>query len=176
MFTLDAAVVFPVRFPVPTCLTYRAHKLLAASGTINNTTSPVHRAYLHLNFITVPLISVLLLLASGAIDGQVVSDGVVGANGVQPLDIMALFISLVSRTKVGMLLWLLLMQDVAQAYLSISLDATGLLRFLAFWVVRKGGHSGRKLFSYLYAFFLICGVVVGNVREPLYSSAHLKGV
>ena len=57
------------------------------------------------------------------------------------------------------------MPHVSQAYLSISLDATGLLRFLAFWVVRKGGHSGPRLFSYLYAFFLICGVVVGNVRE-----------
>ncbi len=50
-----------------------------------------------------------------------------------------------------------------QAYISISLDATGLFRFLAFWVASKGGSSGRKLFTYLYIFFLVSGVVVGNV-------------
>ena len=55
------------------------------------------------------------------------------------------------------------MPHVSQAYLSISLDATGLLRFLAFWVASKGGSSGRRLYAYLYAFFLLCGVVVGNV-------------
>ncbi|EPT02440.1 hypothetical protein FOMPIDRAFT_1029292 [Fomitopsis schrenkii] len=100
-----------------------------------------------------PLISVLVLLATGAIDGAVIRDGIVGANGVQPLDIMALFISL--------------------AYLSISLDATGLLRFLAFLVVHKGGHSGRRLFTYLYAFFLVCGVVVGNDPVILSGTAFL---
>ena len=59
----------------------------------------------------------------------------------------------------------------SQAYISISLDATGLFRFLAFWVASKGGSSGRVLFSYLYLFFLICGVVVGNVRM-IFLGAH----
>ena len=54
--------------------------------------------------------------------------------------------------------------ETKQAYMSISLDATGLLRFLAFWVARKGGADGRRLYAYLYLFFLVCGVVVGNVR------------
>ncbi|KAI0279067.1 hypothetical protein BGY98DRAFT_916225, partial [Russula aff. rugulosa BPL654] len=48
------------------------------------------------------------------------------------------------------------------AYLSISLDTTGLLRFLAFWAARKGGTSGPKLYFYLYLFFLACAAVVGN--------------
>jgi len=116
----------------------------------------LRKTYLHLNFITVPLISVLILLATHAIDRTVVRDGIVGANGVKPLDIMALFISL--------------------AYLSISLDATGLLRFLAFWVVKKGGSSGRKLFAYLYIFFLICGVIVGNVRDHTWAETLIKSV
>ena len=55
--------------------------------------------------------------------------------------------------------------ETKQAYMSISLDATGLLRFLAFWVARKGGADGRRLYAYLYVFFLVCGVVVGNVRR-----------
>ena len=55
------------------------------------------------------------------------------------------------------------------AYISISLDATGLFRFLAFWVASKGGSSGRRLFAYLYLFFVLSGVVVGNV-SAIYSS------
>lgn len=52
--------------------------------------------------------------------------------------------------------------------MSISLDAAGLFRFLAFWAARKGGSSGHKLFAYLYAWFLICGVIVGNVSASHY--------
>lgn len=54
---------------------------------------------------------------------------------------------------------------VWQAYLSISLDATGLLRFLAFWAARKGGASGPKLYFYLYLFFLASAAIVGNVSH-----------
>ena len=53
------------------------------------------RAYAPLNFITVPLVSVLVLLAASVFDAQTVRDGVLGTQGVKPLDIMALFISLV---------------------------------------------------------------------------------
>jgi Na+/H+ antiporter NhaD/arsenite permease-like protein len=48
--------------------------------------------------------------------------------------------------------------------MSISLDAAGLLRFMAFWAAKKGGSSGQRLYFYFYLFFLVCGVVVGNVR------------
>lgn len=94
--TPDAAVVFPARLPIPASLTNSARKWLVATRILNNNRAPLHRTYVHLNYITVPLISVLVLLATGAIDGAVIRDGIVGANGVQPLDIMALFISLVS--------------------------------------------------------------------------------
>ena len=50
-----------------------------------------------MNYITVPLFAVLLLLATRSIDGTVIKRGIVGADGVKPLNIMALFISLVSR-------------------------------------------------------------------------------
>ena len=55
--------------------------------------------------------------------------------------------------------------------MSISLDFTGLLRFSAFWVARKGGTSGKLLYLYLYGFFLVCGVIVGNVGVRPVSSA-----
>ncbi|KAI0785821.1 hypothetical protein C8Q75DRAFT_722360 [Abortiporus biennis] len=111
------------------------------------------RIRLHFNFITVPLFSVLLLLAVGAIDGIIVRKGILGADGIQPINILALFISL--------------------AYISISLDFTGLLRFAAFWVARKGGSSGHRLYLYLYVFFLVCGVLVGNDPVILSGTAFL---
>lgn len=46
-----------------------------------------------------PLVSVLVLLACRAIDSVVLRHGIVGANGVEPLSIMALFISLVCSTS-----------------------------------------------------------------------------
>ncbi|PCH35711.1 hypothetical protein WOLCODRAFT_80579 [Wolfiporia cocos MD-104 SS10] len=113
----------------------------------------LRRTFLPLNFLTMPLVSVLMLLATQAIGVTELHDGILGANGVKPIDIMALFISL--------------------AYLSISLDATGLLRFLALWVVQKGGSSGRRLFTYLYFFFLLCGVIVGNDPVILSGTAFL---
>ncbi|KAJ3554758.1 hypothetical protein NM688_g2941 [Phlebia brevispora] len=62
---------------------------------------------------------------------------------------------------------------ISLAYISISLDFTGLLRFSAFWVARKGGSSGQLLYLYLYAFFLICGVMVGNDPVILSGTAFL---
>ena len=57
--------------------------------------------------------------------------------------------------------------------MSISLDFTGLLRFSAFWVARKGGNSGKLLYLYLYSFFLVCGVIVGNVRSLLRLASNI---
>jgi Na+/H+ antiporter NhaD/arsenite permease-like protein len=48
---------------------------------------------------------------------------------------------------------------ISLAYISISLDVTGLLRYLAFIVSQKGGTSGRRLFSSFYAFFFVSGMV-----------------
>ena len=52
-----------------------------------------------------------------------------------------------------------------QAYLTISLDAAGLFRFLAFWVANKGGSSGKRLYLYFWVFFLLLAVAVGNVSS-----------
>jgi hypothetical protein len=41
------------------------------------------------------MIAVLLLLATKAINGTVLRHGILGADGIQPINIMALFISLV---------------------------------------------------------------------------------
>ncbi|KLO15118.1 hypothetical protein SCHPADRAFT_996099 [Schizopora paradoxa] len=100
------------------------------------------RARFKFDFVTAPILIVLLLWAMTAIDSTVVRDGIVGTNGIQPLSTMALFISL--------------------AYLTVSLDKIGLYAFLAVWVARRGKSSGRRLFFFLYLFFLACAVLFGN--------------
>lgn len=94
---------------------------------------------------TAPVIAVILLLATTTINGSTIKLGVKGDENVQPYDVLVLFISL--------------------AYISIALDGTGALEAIAFWVSKRGGSSGLKLFTYLYTFFLGVGCIVGN--DPL---------
>jgi hypothetical protein len=49
-----------------------------------------------------------------------------------------------------------------QAYIAISLDHTGLIRWLAVWVLKKGGGSGRLLYFFLYLFYFGLGTLFGN--------------
>ncbi|KAK6705389.1 hypothetical protein SNK05_009287 [Fusarium graminearum] len=105
------------------------------------------------NFITAPLIADLFLLAISAIGRKEVHDGTVGANHIHPLDIMAFFITL--------------------AYIAISIDASGVIRWLAFKVLSWGGKVGHRLFFYLYAFFFLLGSFIGNDPIILSGTAFL---
>ena len=100
------------------------------------------RKYIVLNHVWTPAIGILFLLASKTIGGEQIKLGIIGEEGVEPYDVLALFISL--------------------AYIAISLDATGLLRYLAFQVCLKAGSNGYALYFILFAFFWFLGVLVGN--------------
>ncbi|KAJ6102421.1 Arsenical pump membrane protein ArsB [Penicillium sp. IBT 16267x] len=106
-----------------------------------------------LNFITAPLIADLFLLAILAIGRQEVHDGTLGADNISPIDIMVFFLTL--------------------AYIAISIDASGLIRYLAFKVLQKGGNLGHRLFFYLYAFFFVLGSFIGNDPIILSGTAFL---
>ncbi|KAI1212749.1 uncharacterized protein F4807DRAFT_348398 [Annulohypoxylon truncatum] len=106
-----------------------------------------------MNFITAPLIADLFLLAIQAIGRAEVYGGTIGANNISPIDIMAFFITL--------------------AYIAISIDASGLIRYLAFKVLQKGGRYGHRLFFYLYAFFFSLGTFIGNDPIILSGTAFL---
>lgn len=106
-----------------------------------------------LNFITAPLIADLFLLAILAIGRQEVHDGTLGADNIIPIDIMAFFLTL--------------------AYIAISIDASGLIRYLAFKVLQRGGNLGHRLFFYLYAFFFGLGSFIGNDPIILSGTAFL---
>jgi Na+/H+ antiporter NhaD/arsenite permease-like protein len=106
-----------------------------------------------LNFVTAPLIADLFLLAILAIGRKEVHDGTIGADHISPIEIMAFFLTL--------------------AYIAISIDASGLIRYLAFKVLQKGGGVGHRLFFYLYAFFFGLGSFIGNDPIILSGTAFL---
>lgn len=103
---------------------------------------PFARFVFPLNFITGPLIANLFLLAILAIGREEVAAGTIGADNISPIDIMAFFITL--------------------AYIAVSLDASGLIRYLAYKVLQWGGKSGRRLFFYLYMFWFSLTAFIGN--------------
>ncbi|KAK8041697.1 hypothetical protein PG993_006220 [Apiospora rasikravindrae] len=68
-------------------------------------------------------------------------NGILGANSIDPIDVMVFFITL--------------------AYIALSLDASGLIRYLACRVLRAS-KSGRRLYFYLYSFFFALTTCIGN--------------
>ncbi|KAI6465306.1 hypothetical protein MCOR16_001662 [Pyricularia oryzae] len=106
-----------------------------------------------INFLTGPLIADLFLLAILAIGKKEVIAGTYGAENIHPIDIMLFFITL--------------------AYIAISIDASGLIRYMAFRVLKWGGKNGHLLFFYLYAFFFALGSFIGNDPIILSGTAFL---
>jgi Na+/H+ antiporter NhaD/arsenite permease-like protein len=106
-----------------------------------------------MNFVTAPLIADLFLLAILAIGRKEVHDGTLGANSISPIEIIAFLVTL--------------------AYIAFSIDASGLIRYLAFKVLQKGGKVGYRLFFYLYAFFFSLGTFIGNYPIILSGTAFV---
>ncbi|KAF2820649.1 hypothetical protein CC86DRAFT_333229 [Ophiobolus disseminans] len=122
--------------------------------TRNGAAGPFVRFGFPMNFVTAPLVADLFLLAITAIGRKEVHDGTIGANGIVPYDIMLFFLSL--------------------AYIAISVDASGLIRWLAFKVLQRGGKVGHRLFFYLYAFFFTLTTFIGNDPIILSGTAFLS--
>jgi Na+/H+ antiporter NhaD/arsenite permease-like protein len=106
-----------------------------------------------MNFVTAPLIADLFLLAILAIGRREVHDGTIGGDNIAPIDVMVFFLTL--------------------AYIAISIDASGLIRYLAFKVLQRGGKVGHRLFFYLYVFFFGLGSFIGNDPIILSGTAFL---
>ncbi|KAL2065975.1 hypothetical protein VTL71DRAFT_2046 [Oculimacula yallundae] len=107
-----------------------------------NDTSSFVKLNFPVNFVTGPLLGVFFLLAILAIGRTEVHDGTLGADGISPIDVMAFFVTL--------------------AYIAISIDASGLIKYLSFKVLQKGKKSGHLLFLYLYMFFFALASFIGN--------------
>lgn len=143
----NLVVLFPFHIPVPVPRWLRNAWL---SLLVKARITPPRRSSVEeckplrfpMNFVTAPLIAVLFLLATQAIGRTEVRGGTVGADHIAPIDIMVFFLSL--------------------AYIAISIDATGLIRWLSLKTLQRAGDSGRRLFLYLYLFFFVLGTAVGN--------------
>ncbi|KAK4497862.1 hypothetical protein PRZ48_010517 [Zasmidium cellare] len=125
--------------------------------TLHDSQTRASRLFIKVRFpmdlVTAPLIADLFLLAILAIGREEVHDGTVGADSIHPIDVMVFFITL--------------------AYIAISIDASGLIRWLAFKVLQRGGENGRRLFFYLYTFFFVLTGLVGNDPTVLSGSPFL---
>jgi hypothetical protein len=106
-----------------------------------------------MNMVTAPIIADLFLLAITAIGRKEVHDGTVGTDNIAPIDIMVFFLTL--------------------AYIAISIDASGLIRYLAFRVLQKAGKNGHALYFYLFTFFFLLTTFAGNDPVILSGTAFL---
>ena len=106
-----------------------------------------------MNFVTSPLIADLFLLAITAIGKEEVKGGTIGTNSIVPYDHAVLLVT----------------GDIA-----ISVDASGLIRWLAFKVLQKGGKVGHRLYFYLYVFFFALTAFIGNDPIILSGTAFLS--
>ncbi|KAI1814214.1 hypothetical protein GGS20DRAFT_577002 [Poronia punctata] len=135
----------------------RRKKELVETTEADSLTDDVVKPYLWfrfpINFVTGPLIADIFLLAIGAINGDEIKGGIVGSDHIVPYDILLFFFSL--------------------AYIAISIDASGLIRYLAFKVLQLGGKVGHRLFFFLYAFFFGLGSFIGNDPIILSGTAFL---
>ncbi|KAL4780093.1 hypothetical protein BJX76DRAFT_364612 [Aspergillus varians] len=153
-------VLFPFHIPIfiPVSLANAVLRALVALRVIEprqyeRNGSRFVRLNFPFNFVTAPLIADLFLLAILAIGRREVHDGTIEADNISPIDIMVFFLTL--------------------AYIAISIDASGLIRYLAFKVLQKGGKVGHRLFFYLYAFFFLLGSFIGNDPIILSGTAFL---
>jgi Na+/H+ antiporter NhaD/arsenite permease-like protein len=97
---------------------------------------------LPMSFATMPIIGALFLLAISAIDRQQVQDGTIGTNTLAPIDLMTF--------------------SLTMGYISLSIDSSGLIRYMAFKTIQKAGNIGHRLFLYIYVMFFAFGTVFGN--------------
>ncbi len=91
-----------------------------------------------INIITGSIFVLFVLLLSQVIDWEVIKFGVLGNDQLQPWKIILIFFTV--------------------AYISISLDLTGVLDFLAYKIIHKAKGDGVKLFFFIY--FLACTLTV----------------
>ncbi|KAL1677183.1 hypothetical protein EV122DRAFT_214777 [Schizophyllum commune] len=100
------------------------------------------RRKIPVNLNTAPILAIAILWAAQCIGATDIRNGIVGTDGLKPYNVLILFMTL--------------------AYMSITLDATGLLKAVAFWVSNKGGTSGPRLYIYFYAMLTLLTVFIGN--------------
>lgn len=94
------------------------------------------------NIVTAPLFSLFILITTGIINIELTKSGILGIEGLRPWEIIIIFFS--------------------AAYVSISVDLSGILDFFAFRLVRRADGNGIKLFIFTYIFASILTIFTSN--------------
>ncbi|MFA6636402.1 MAG: SLC13 family permease [Candidatus Omnitrophota bacterium] len=94
------------------------------------------------NMATGPVFAIFTLIALGVIDVDTLLLGIVGSGQLRPWEILVIFFS--------------------SAYVSISLEVTGILDFFAYKIVHRAHGSGVKLFFFFYLFSCFLTVFTSN--------------
>jgi Na+/H+ antiporter NhaD/arsenite permease-like protein len=95
-----------------------------------------------INHTTAPIVAIAALAAAQCLGRTEFRNGIIGTEDIKPYNILILFFSL--------------------AYMTITLDITGVLQAAAFWVSNKGGSNGYKLYFYFYLMLTLLSIVLGN--------------
>jgi len=108
-----------------------------------------------------PLVGLLLLITTRSVGINEIVKGIVGNEDLQPYSILVLFFSL--------------------AYVCISLDLTGIFKWIALHTARRSGTSGVRLFFYFFFLTTLMTVFTSNdivilTLTPItcYFCAHIK--
>jgi Na+/H+ antiporter NhaD/arsenite permease-like protein len=108
-----------------------------------------------------PLVGLLFLIITTSIGSHEIKTGIVGDENLQPYSILVLFFSL--------------------AYVCISLDLTGVFKWIALHTAKRSGSSGVRLFFYFFLLTTVMTVFTSNdivilTLTPItcYFCAHIK--
>ncbi len=97
---------------------------------------------LPVNIVTGPLLALIALLLAGIITPEIIVSGIKGNNNLKPWEIILIFYT--------------------TAYISISVDLSGILDFFAFKIVRIAKGNGIILFIFFYTFSSILTIFTSN--------------
>ncbi|KAF6825144.1 arsenite efflux transporter [Colletotrichum musicola] len=153
---LDILVVFPFMLPIylPPLIYVGLYDILIDARILPhrcketaNDENPMQwvRLYFPLDLTTSPLLGTIVLLLTSAIGWRQVIEGTVGTDSISPLDVLAFAFTL--------------------GYISNSINATGILRYLSAMVLHgKGpaGFRGHLLYFHFYFALFLLGLLFGN--------------
>ncbi len=116
--------------------------ILAILASVYTAIRPIQAGKIRLDILSGPLLFLGLLILSGIIDFSIVKQGILGSGSLRPWEIIIIFYSV--------------------AYVSISVDLSGILDFFAFRIVRRAGGKGLLLFVLFYLFASLLTIFTSN--------------
>lgn len=115
---------------------------LALAVSVAAAVKPLRLGRIRLDMVTVPPIVLGLVMLTGTVDGPTAAEALTGTANLRPWEILVIFYTV--------------------AYVSISVDLSGILDWFAFRLVRRAWGRPRVLFWFFYAFASVLTVFTSN--------------